>query len=50
MVLPEEELTAEAMEEKVRALCANRETYIAAMEKSTQNNGVEAVMSLIRQF
>ena len=50
MVLPEEELTAETMEEKVRELYANRETYIAAMEKSTQNNGVEAVMSLIRQF
>ena len=50
MVLPEEELTAETMETKVRELYANRETYIAAMEKSTQNNGVEAVMSLIRQF
>lgn len=50
MVLPEEELTAETMETKVRELYANRETYIAAMEKNTQNNGVEAVMSLIRQF
>ena len=49
-VLNEEDITTETLTAALRDLYYNRETYIQAMEKSGQNNGVEIVMGLIREL
>ena len=49
-VLEEEELTAETLLQAVKSTFGDRGTYIAAMEKSTAGNGVEAVMKLILEL
>lgn len=50
MVLTEEEMTAEKMEQDVRALYEKRQDYITAMAGSAQNKGVQVVMEQIRKF
>ena len=47
-VLDEDDMTAESMKREIFALYENKESYIAAMEKSHVGNGVEAVMTQIR--
>lgn len=47
LVLQEEDLDEISLLEKVHELYNNRETYIAAMEKSNQINAIEKIVSLI---
>ncbi|MFD0692746.1 undecaprenyldiphospho-muramoylpentapeptide beta-N-acetylglucosaminyltransferase [Paenibacillus sp. GCM10027628] len=46
-VLPEEELTAEALAQHVEALYENRETYKAAMASRSDTNAAESIVKLI---
>lgn len=47
-VLPEEELTAERLQQEIAALYEKRESYIAAMQKSNAKDGTAAVMAQIK--
>jgi len=47
-VLEEENLTKDSLLKAVHATYENRQTYIAAMEKSPLSNGVEKIISLIQ--
>ncbi len=47
MVLQEEQLTPQSLLESLRKLCLNRDSYIAAMEKSSQINAIDIIMDLI---
>ena len=49
-VLEEEQMNAETLYQAIKTVYQTRDTYIAAMNTSTQTNGVETVMSLIRQL
>lgn len=46
-VLEEEAMTPELLNEKLRDVYKNRDTYRTAMEKSSLSNGVQTVMQLI---
>ncbi len=48
-VLPEDELGDETLLSAVEKLWKGREGYIAAMEKSTQANGVDRIVALINE-
>ena len=50
MLTEEEQLTPELLIENLQKLYENRTDYIAAMEKSTQKNGVEVILSLIDEI
>ena len=47
MVLKEEDLTPESLLSALRQLNADRETYRAAMEKSSQSSAIDIIMGLI---
>ena len=47
MVLKEEDLTPESLLSSLRQLNADRETYRAAMEKSSQSSAIDIIMGLI---
>ena len=47
MVLKEEDLTPESLLRSLRQLNADRETYRAAMEKSSQSSAIDIIMGLI---
>ncbi|MGN0136218.1 undecaprenyldiphospho-muramoylpentapeptide beta-N-acetylglucosaminyltransferase [Anaerotignum sp.] len=47
-VLDEDEMTPESMKREIFALYENKDSYVAAMEKSRAGNGVEAVMTQIK--
>ena len=47
-ILPEEELTGEAMVANIQTLYENRAKYISAMEKDGASHGVSAVMAQIK--
>lgn len=47
-VLDEDEMTAASMQKEIFALYENKDSYVAAMEKSPAGDGVEAVMTQIR--
>ena len=47
MVLKEEDLTPESLQSALRQLNADRETYRAAMEKSSQSSAIDIIMGLI---
>jgi UDP-N-acetylglucosamine--N-acetylmuramyl-(pentapeptide) pyrophosphoryl-undecaprenol N-acetylglucosamine transferase len=48
-VIEEEKLTEETLVKAIHEVYDNRAVYIAAMEASTQTNGVDAVLSLIKE-
>lgn len=48
-VLEEETLSSEALLRTIQTLYESRHTYIAAMEKSQQNDAIEKIVSLIDQ-
>ncbi len=50
MVLTEDELTDELLLKKIDGLYEGRTGYIDAMSKSTQNNAINIIISLIRDF
>ena len=47
MVLKEEDLTPESLLSSLRQLNTDRETYRAAMEKSSQSSAIDIIMGLI---
>ena len=49
MVLKEEDLTPESLLSSLRQLNADRETYRAAMEKSSQSSAIDIIMGLITE-
>ena len=49
-VIEEEELTKDSLVAGIRELYRDRETYIAAMEKSSQTNGVDVILDLIDEI
>ncbi|MDO4264966.1 MAG: undecaprenyldiphospho-muramoylpentapeptide beta-N-acetylglucosaminyltransferase [Eubacteriales bacterium] len=49
-VLEEEKLSDDALCAAVEKLWKNRETYISAMERSPQSNGVDTIISLIDEI
>lgn len=49
-VLQEEEITSELLLSKIMELFTNRQTYIAAMEKSSASNAVNTITSLIEEI
>ena len=50
MVLEEEELTNEVLLNAVNSLYENRETYIDAMKKSSQQNSIDTIIDLIESL
>ena len=50
MVLTEDELTDELLLKMIDELYENRGVYIRAMSESTQNNAIETIISLIRDY
>ena len=48
-VLPEEELTNQTLLDAIHSVYQNRDSYIHAMEQSSQSNGVSMVLDLICQ-
>lgn len=48
MVLPEEELTDEALYSSICELYENRQTYIAAMKKASANDAITKIVNLIK--
>lgn len=50
MVIEEESLTPESLTQGLLSLYENRSQYIAAMEASTQGNGVEFILGLIEEL
>lgn len=50
MVLTEEDLTDELFLKTVDELCDNKDTYTEAMSKSSQNNAIETIISLIKDY
>ena len=48
-VLPEEELTNQTLLDAIHSVYQNRDSYIRAMEQSSQSNGVSMVLDLICQ-
>lgn len=49
IVIDEDELTKESLYEKITELYSDRAKYIAAMEKSSQNNAIQIIMELIKE-
>ena len=49
MVLQEEQMTSQSLLEALRKLCQSRDSYIAAMEKSSQINAIDIIMDLITE-
>ena len=47
MVLKEEDLTTESLIRSLQQLGSSRDTYIAAMEKSSQSSAIDIIMGLI---
>ena len=50
MLVEEENLTAKLLTEKLHELYENRASYIEAMQKSSQKNGVEVILGLIDEI
>ena len=50
MLVEEETLTAKLLTEKLHELYENRASYIEAMQKSSQKNGVEVILGLIDEI
>lgn len=48
-VLDEEKITDELLLETIRKVYAERNQYVSAMEKSSQTNGVDIVLNLIKE-
>ena len=48
-VIDEEKITDDLLDETINNVYNNRSKYVEAMEKSPQQNGVEAVISLIKE-
>lgn len=50
MVMEEEQLTGESLLSAIHKLYEDRQTYIASMEQSSQQDSVETIIGLIRQL
>lgn len=50
MVLPEEELMADTLLESIQKLYAKREHYITNMAQSQQNNAIDLIIQLIKDY
>lgn len=49
LVLPEETLTSQTLTDAIRQVYQQKDTYIKAMEQSTQANGVTRILELIEE-
>ena len=49
-VIEEEALTGKVLWEAIEGVYQNKNTYIAAMEKSTQSDAVSMICDLIQQY
>lgn len=50
MVLPEEELTDDTLYNAICELYDNRQTYIRAMKSATENDSIQQIVSLIKEY